>query len=173
MKVLMIFDQTQAGLGGKENPNLPLGGKNMPIGSAHMLEPALKEKDGKVVACLYCGDGYFNDKTKEVRMKMTAMVKKINPDVVICGPAFNYVGYARMCAVLAKDISEKTEIPAIAAMSKENEDTIEKYKDLIKIVKMPKKGGIGLNESLKNICVLAKKMVDGEDTKNYVKEICY
>ena len=173
MKVLMIFDQTQAGLGGKENPNLPLGGKNMMIGSANMIEPVLKNVGGKVVACLYCGDGYFRENKEEVRLKMTAMVKKINPDVVICGPAFNYEGYAEMCAILAKDINEKAGIPAIATMSKENEKTIEEYKEMVNIVKMPKKGGTGLTESLKNICVLAKKLFDGEDITDYKKEICY
>lgn len=173
MKVLMIFDQTQAGQGGKENPNLPLGGKAMAIGSASMLEPALKQVDGKVVACLYCGDGFFKENQDEVKLKMTAMVKKINPDVVICGPAFNYAGYARMCAVLAHEINEKTDIPAIAAMSKENEETISEYKDLVNIVVMPKKGGTGLSESLRNICALAKKKVDGGDISDYIKQICY
>jgi glycine reductase len=173
MKILMIFDQTQAGLGGKENPDLPLGGKSMPIGSAHMLEPNLKEVDGKVVACLYCGDGYFKKNREEVKFKMAAMVKKINPDVVVCGPAFNYAGYAEMCAVLAHEINEKTDIPAIAAMSKENEETISKYKDSVNIVIMPKKGGTGLSESLNNICVLAKKIVDGEDITDYAEQICY
>ena len=28
MKVMMIFDQTQAGLGGKESPDLPMGRKS-------------------------------------------------------------------------------------------------------------------------------------------------
>ncbi len=173
MKVLMIFDQIQAGQGGKENPNLPLGGKTMAIGSASMLEPDLKKVGGKIIACLYCGDGYFKNNREEVKMKMTAMVKKIKPDVVICGPAYNYPGYAEMCAVLAHDINEKANIPAIAAMSKENEQTILDYKDSVDIVKMPKKGGIGLSESLKNICKLAKKKTDNEDITEYVKEICY
>ena len=173
MKVLMIFDQTQAGLGGKENPNLGLGGKAMPIGSASMLEPALKEVDGKVIACLYCGDGFFKANEEDVKMKMVAMVKKMNPDVVICGPAFNYPGYAQMCAVLANEINNKTDIPAIASMSKENEETISAYKDLVNIVVMPKKGGTGLNESLRNICRLAKKKADGEDISEYAKKVCY
>ncbi|QZY55801.1 GrdB-related putative oxidoreductase [Crassaminicella profunda] len=173
MKVLMIFDQIQSGQGGKENPNLPLGGKTMAIGSASMLGPILKKLGGVVVACLYCGDGYFKNNKEEVKFKITAMVKKINPDVVICGPAFNYAGYAEMCAVLAHEINEKTDIPAIAGMSKENERTILDHKDLIDIVVMPKKGGIGLTESLENICTLAKKIVDGEDTSEYAKQICY
>ena len=173
MKVLMIFDQIQAGQGGKENASLPLGGKGMAIGSASMLEPALKDVDGKVIACLYCGDGFYKANEEEVKMKMVAMVKKMNPDVVICGPAFNYYGYAQMCAVLANEINNKTNIPAIAAMSKENEQTISDYKDLVNIVIMPKKGGTGLSESLRNICTLAKKKVDGEDISEYIKKICY
>lgn len=173
MKVLIIFDQIQAGQGGKENPNLPLGGKGMAIGSASMLEPALKEVDGKITACLYCGDGFFKEHEEEVKTKMVAMVKKMNPDVVICGPAYNYAGYAQMCAVLAKEINDKTDIPAIASMSIENEQTISDFKDLVNIVVMPKKGGTGLSESLRNICTLAKKKVDGEDTSEYTKKICY
>lgn len=174
MKVLMIFDQVQAGLGGKENPDLPLGGKSMAIGASNMLDVGLKETDGKIVACLYCGDGFFEKNEETVKVKMTAMVNKIKPDVVICGPAYNYEGYARMCAVLANEINEKTDIPVIAAMSKENESTIDKYKDLVNIVEMPKKGGIGLSESLKNICLLAKKKVDNSsDLQEFTNKVCY
>ncbi len=173
MRVLMIFDQIQAGMGGKEKADLVLGGKKGAIGSVPMIAPHLKKVDGEVIACLYCGDRYFKENEEEVVSKMTAMVKKLNPDVVICGPAYNYKGYAYMCAVIAKSINEKTDIIAVAAMSKENEDIILKYKDLVNIVKMPKKGGIGLNESLNNICILAKKMFDKEDISELKENICY
>lgn len=174
MKVLMIFDQIQAGLGGKENPDLPLGGKSMAMGSSNMLDVGLKEVDGKIVACLYCGDGFFDKNEETVKVKMAAMVNKIKPDVVVCGPAYNYEGYARMCAVLANEINEKTDIPAIAAMSKENESTVAEYKGLVNIVEMPKKGGIGLSESLKNICILAKKKVDNSaDVQEFINKVCY
>ena len=173
MKVLMIFDQTPAGLGGKENPNLPLGGKMMPIGSASMLEPALKAEDGKVVATIYCGDAFFAEHEEEVTRKVVGMTKKINPDVVICGPAFNYKGYAAMAAKLAKAIEKEADIPAIAAMSQENDETIANFKDVVNIVKMPKKGGTGLTDSLKNICKLAHKKANKENIEDLVKTICY
>lgn len=173
MKVLMIFDQIQAGLGGKENAGLPLGGKTMAIGSASMLEPSLKKVEAKVIGTLYCGDGFFKDNKEEVIKKICAMAKKMNPDVVICGPAFNYAGYAYMSAVLAKEITKLTGIPAVAAMSQENADTIEEFKDEVKIVKMPKKGGTGLTESLNNICQLCKKLVDKEDITEFSKKVCY
>lgn len=57
MKVLMVFDQTQAGLGGKESPDLAMGGKPMAIGSCHMFEKTLTDMGGSICATLYCGDG--------------------------------------------------------------------------------------------------------------------
>lgn len=47
MKVMMIFDQTQAGLGGKESPDLPMGGKAMGIGSCEMFTRFLDQQGGK------------------------------------------------------------------------------------------------------------------------------
>lgn len=173
MKVLMIFDQVQGGLGGKENPQLPLGGKKGPIGAVPMLEPHLKKVEGEVVACLYCGDGYFADNTDEVTEKMAAMVKKMGADVVICGPAYNYKGYAAMCAHLAEYIEAKTQIPTVAAMSQENEEIIRLYKDNIHIVKMPKKGGIGLNDALENICQVAAARYKGQDSQPLKEKYCY
>ncbi|GAA0750195.1 GrdB-related putative oxidoreductase [Clostridium sartagoforme] len=173
MKIIMIFDQIQSGLGTKDDKMLPLGGKKEPIGPAVMMAPFLKEVDGHVIACLYCGNGTYLANPDEVTRKLCAMVDKIKPDVVICGPAFNYIDYARMCAHVAYEINTSTDIKAFAAMSEENEETIELYKDKISIVKTPKKGGFGLNDSLRNMCKLAQVIVKGEDTKDLESKICY
>lgn len=173
MKAVMIFDQIQAGAGGKEKANIGLAAKAMPIGSCAMFDPYFKKIDAHVMATLYCGDGYFMSNQEEVIKKMVAMVKKLNPDIVVCGPAFNYENYALMCATLAKHIQEETDIPAIAAFSKENEATIQQFKHDIHIVEMPKKGGIGLSESLANISELMNKIVNKEDISKLVETICY
>lgn len=174
MKIVMIFDQVQAGLGGKENPDLPLGGKTLPIGAASMLEENFKIIDAKVIACLYCGDGFFNKHEDLVKSKISGMIKKLDPDVVICGPAYDYKGYGKMCAVLTKEIMDNTDALAIAAMSKENAETIEEFKNEIDIVRMPKKGGIGLSDSLKNMCILAKKKKEqSNDLDSFIKDVCY
>lgn len=173
MKIIMIFDQIQSGLGTKDDTMVPLTGKKDPIGPAVMMEPFLKEVDGHVIACLCCGNGTYLADPDEVSRKLCAMVKKLNPDVVICGPAFNFLDYAAMSARVAYDIHETTGIKAFAAMSEENQDTIAAYKDKIAIAKTPKKGGLGLNDALKNICRLAKAMVDGEDTAELKKQICF
>ena len=46
MKIIMIYDQIQSGLGTKDDTMVPLTGKKEPIGPAVMMEPFLKEVDG-------------------------------------------------------------------------------------------------------------------------------
>lgn len=171
MKIIMIYDQIQSGLGTKDDAMLALGGKKESIGPAVMMAPFLKEAGGQVIACLYCGNGTYMADPDEVSRKLCAMVKKMQPDVVMCGPAFNYTEYAAMCAKVACDINATTDAKAFAAMSVENEDTIAEYKNKVAIVKTPKKGAMGLNDALKNMCAMAKAMAEGTDT-TALKEMC-
>ena len=173
MKIIMIFDQIQSGLGTKDDTMVPLTGKKEPVGPAVMMQPFLKEVDGHVVACLCCGNGTYLADLDEVSRKLCAMVNKLQPDVVMCGPAFNYADYAGMCARVALDMNQTTKAKAFAAMSEENADTIAEYKDKIAIVKTPKKGGMGLNDSLKNMCRMARALADGSDIGSLKKEICF
>lgn len=173
MKIIMIYDQIQSGLGTKDDKMIPLGGKNEAIGPAIMMAPYLKKIDAKVVASLYCGNGTYLANPDEVSRKLCKMVEKLKPDLVMCGPAFNFTDYAEMCARVAYDINEMTSVKAFAAMSEENEDTIAKYKNKLNIVKTPRKGGTGLNSALKNMCDLAENMVLGKDITTLKSEICF
>ncbi|MCI9046493.1 MAG: glycine/betaine/sarcosine/D-proline reductase family selenoprotein B [Hungatella sp.] len=174
MKIVMIFDQIQSGLGTKDDRMVPLTGKKEAVGPAVMMQPFLKEIDGHVMACLCCGNGTYLENPEEVSRKLCAMVKKLKPDVVVCGPAFNYADYASMCAKVAVDVNNTTDSKAFAAMSQENEDVIAGYKEKVMIVKTPKKGGMGLNDSLKNICRVAKAMAEGSgDLEKLRQEVCF
>lgn len=174
MKIVMIFDQIQSGLGTKDDTMVPLTGKKEAVGPAVMMQPFLKETDGHVMACLCCGNGTYLADPDEVSRKLCAMVKKLQPDVVICGPAFNYADYAAMCARVAYDINRTAGVKAFAAMSQENGDVIAEYKDKVVIVKTPKKGGMGLNDSLKHICQVAKAMVsEGAVPEPLKQEACF
>lgn len=103
----MIYDQIQSGKGIKDDHMVPLGLVKESCGPAIMMEPFLKQVNGHVVCCLYCGDGFYEANSDEVSRKLCAMVEKIKPDVVVCGPCFNYLGYGRMAARVAYDINEK------------------------------------------------------------------
>jgi glycine/betaine/sarcosine/D-proline reductase family selenoprotein B len=173
IKIMMIYDQIQAGAGTKDDKMVPLSAKKEPIGPAIMMEPSLKKIDGRVIACIYCGNGTYLANADEVSRKICAMVNKVQPDVVMCGPAFNFIDYASMAARIAYDINQTTNVPAFAAMSIENEDTISKYKDKVNIVVTPKKGGTGLNDSLNNMCQLAGALVAKDDVTSLTNRICF
>ena len=175
MKIVMIFDQIQSGLGTKDDTMVPLTGKKEPVGPAVMMQPFLKDIDGHVIACLCCGNGTYLADPQEVSRKLCAMVKKLQPDVVICGSAFNFLDYGAMAARVADEINTTTDVKAFAAMSEENVDTIRDYKDKVVIVKTPRKGGLGLNDALKNICSVAKAMAkqDGPELEKLKKDVCY
>lgn len=173
MKLIMIYDQIQSGLGTKDDTMIPLTGKKEPIGPAVMMEPFLKQVDGHIMACLCCGNGTYLADPEEVSRKLCAMVNKLQPDVVMCGPAFNYADYGQMCAKVACDINATTKAKAFAAMSVENADTIAAYKDKVSIVETPKKGGLGLNDALRNMCALARALADGADTWELIHKFCF
>lgn len=159
----MIFDQGLAGAGGKSNPNQELAIAKGGIGSALMLKPHFDKVSANIVATLYCGNEYFLKNEKEVVIKMTKMVEKIKPDMVVCGPCFNFEDYALMSAEIAKSIEENTDINVVAMMSKENETTINNFKDKIDILKMPKKGGTGLSDSFDNLANYIDLKVNGKE----------
>ena len=161
MKIIMIYDQIQSGAGIKDDHDIPLGAKKEAVGPAVMMEPFLKKVDGKVVACLYCGDGTYLKNPDEVS------------DVVMCGPCFNYLNYGKMAARIAYDINQNTSSKAIAAMSDDNQETINEYKDKLCIIKTPKKGGIGLNESLEGMCVLAKALYQEKEIEEFKEKFCF
>lgn len=139
-----------------------------------MLDPHFKKIGAEVVATLYCGVDYFKDHQDEVVKKMTAMAKKLNPDFVVCGPGFNFPDYSRMCAMCSKSILENTDIKSCAMMSVENSTTIEEYREATPIVKMPKKGGTGLKDSLEHLCELIDATVNHpEKVEELKKEYCY
>lgn len=174
MNIVLIFDQGLAGAGGKSNPNVGLNAVKGGIGSALMLEPHFAKIEAHVAATLYCGNEYFLDHQEEVVSKMTAMVKKVKPDFVVCGPCFNFPDYALMAAMISTSILENTGIKSCAMMSAENGDTIENYKGKTPIVKMPKKGGTGLNDSFEDLCELIEGTVlQSDDLESIRKRVCY
>lgn len=167
MRVLLFFNQTQAGAGGKERPNVELAVEKGGIGSYHMFEKYIKQEGGLVLATMYCGNGYFFDHEEEVKRKVAGLATKLKADIVLCGPCFDYPDYSRMSAILAQYIEENTDTKAVAMFSKENEEVIEQYKDSVRIIKMPRKGGTGLNVSLENMSKVLKAVVEDQPKSSY------
>lgn len=161
MKIVMIYDQIQAGAGTKDDKMVALNITKEKVGPTVMMEKYLKQIDGNVIATLYCGNGYYAQNKEEVVRKLNMMVTKLGADIVVCGPSFNYLEFSEMCARTATAIN-KSGIPALCAMSIENEQTILEYKQDIPILCCPKKGGTGLSRTLKEIADVIDKLHNKE-----------
>lgn len=173
IKVIMIFDQIQSGFGTKDDKMIPLKGTKELLGPSVTLSPMLKEIDAKIVACFYCGNGFYDEDPTEIRRKICAKLEQLKPDVVICGPSFNYEDYSKMCVEISSDINNKTSVKSFVAMSKENEELISKYANELLIVETPKKGGVGLNDSFKNIVSVVKEIHSGKDFNKIREKFCF
>ena len=173
MKIIMIYDQIQSGAGIKDDHMVPLGATKDPVGPAVMMEPYLKKVGGRVVACLYCGDGFYEANADEVSRKLCAMVKKLQPDVVICGPAFNYLGYGKMAARVALDIENTVGTRYLRVCPGRMRRRFLLIKTRFTSWRTPKKGGFGLNEALEGMCLLAAAMVNKDREADVAAKYCF
>lgn len=170
-KIILVLNHTQAGMGSDENANLKPAGKKGAIGPGRTLTSFFLENNSEIVATLYCGDEYFLSNQEEVTKKFLAISKKFGAEAVLCGPAMQYEKFGEMSARLTKSFNDYG-IPAAAAMALEN-NAVENYKHLIPIIKMPKKGGIGLNDSFKNMAIFVSKLASKEDVTELIKKVCF
>lgn len=157
MRTLLFFDQIQAGKGGKEHTDVPLSVEKGGIGSYAMFEKYFKQEGLALVATMYAGADFFEDNKQECCEKVVNLIQKVKAEIVICGPTYDYDRYTQTACHLAEYINKNSECKAIVCCAPEkNHETIEEYKDKIVMVKMPKKGGVGLNESLHHMVQIAK-----------------
>ncbi|MFD1393380.1 GrdB-related putative oxidoreductase [Lacticaseibacillus jixianensis] len=174
MKAIIILDQMQAGLGGKERADTPLGGQRVAMGSADTTEKALAKNAGKLLGTFYCGTAYYTDNRELVQRKFTKMAEQMGADVVLIGPTYDYPEFAQMACELAAAFQTQTTIPAIAAIAEEkNADLIAQYKDQLTIVKAPKKGGTGLSDAVDHLAEGAALLAAGKDISEFKANYCY
>lgn len=171
MKVVLFFDQLQAGLGGKYDTSVPLGVEKGGIGSYGMFSSLLPSIEAIVLCTIYCGSSHYFDNRNDVTTKIVKLLDKVKADVVICGPCFDFSDYANMAGDLAMYIQENSNVKVVMACAKECEDAVTRYKDKVPVVKMPKKGGVGLNDSFKHLMTVTNRVYQGEsldDIKDYL-----
>lgn len=161
IRIVQFLNQVQAGLGGDEQMDIKPQSQNGTVGMGMLLKTISMKNGGDIVGTVTCGDNYFLENREKATEEILAMIKKFNPDVVICGPALNYKRYGECCGYLTLSIMDKLNIPAFAAMAKDSTGT-EIFRKKIHIIETPNRGGIGLNNSLRKISSFAIKLAKSE-----------
>lgn len=157
IKAVQFLNQVQAGFGGDEQMNITPQFQHGAVGLGTLLRSTITRYGGEIVGTVICGDNYFLENRENAIEEILDMIKKLNADVVICGPALNYKRYGECCGYLVEAIENKLHIPAFAAMSKDS-NGLDMFRNKMYIIENPNRGGIGLNQSLKKMSSFAVKM---------------
>lgn len=170
-RIVIVLNHVLAGFGSDENAGMRPGGKPELMGPAQTLEPFFKENDADIISTLFCGDQFYQENSEGVNKMFLGFVQKNKVDAVLLGPAMHYPNYGEMCGKLGVYL-QSNGVHAVAAMSDDNPATSE-YKDQLPIVKMPRKGGIGLNDAYKNMALLTSKAAHDENIDDLKAELCF
>lgn len=159
LKVVHYINQFFANIGGEEKADYQPELRDGVVGPGMAFKQAFKD-EAEIIATIICGDSYFNENVKEAKEIIKDMIKSKNPDLVICGPAFNAGRYGVACGTVAQMVKEELDIPVITGMYKENPGA-DMYKSKVYIVPT-KNSAAGMRDAVKVMVPLGLKLAKGE-----------
>ncbi|MBL4831544.1 MAG: glycine/betaine/sarcosine/D-proline family reductase selenoprotein B [Aliivibrio sp.] len=118
IKVVHYINQFFGQKGGEEMAHIPMELVEGPIGVGAQLNASMGEK-GEVTHTIICGDSYFNENEETSCDGIREILTKLQPDLVVAGPAFNAGRYGMACGLVGKVASEMG-ITTISGMYVEN-----------------------------------------------------
>lgn len=172
IKYIHYVNQFYGQIGGEDKADQRPLLLNEPVGPGKEIQRLLGE-EGEVVATVICGDTYFADNMEEAIKTIIDMMKDIDFDCLIAGPAFNAGRYGMACGSISEAIQKHFNVPAVTSMYFENPGA-EIYNKYIYILK----GGnsaVSMKKDLSKIVNFSKRLVNGEyigfpDEEGYIPQ---
>lgn len=157
-KVVHYINQFFAGVGGEDQAD------HRPELLAE-LSPQSKLLDSKlegasVVATIVCGDNFYGEKTEEAEKILIDLLKDVEFDILIAGPAFRAGRYGVACGGAAKAIKKAYGVEIFTSMNEENPG-VEMWKKDMHVFK----GGASAAATRKDVATIVEavnKFVKGE-----------
>lgn len=158
LRVVHYINQFFANIGGEEMAHIEPELREGVVGPGMAFNASFGE-EAEIVATVVCGDSYFGEHIKEATATVIDMIKGQNPDVVICGPAFNAGRYGFACASVAKAVKDELNVPVLTGMYKENPGS--DLKNEVYIVPT-KNSAAGMRDAVAKMAPLALKLAKHE-----------
>lgn len=157
MRIAHFLNQFFGGIGGEEKADAPLTVIDQPIGPARPLLEALGP-DAEFAGAIICGDNYFIEQKDAALDALDEALRRLKPDVVVAGPAFNSGRYGLNCGEVCK-AAQRLGIPAVTAMYPENPGVLE-HRGQVYIVPTGEAVS-GMPQALAAVARLARKLATG------------
>jgi len=160
IRVVHYINQFFAQIGGEEKADYPIElREGTAVGPGLAFTQAFGD-EAEIVGTIVCGDSYFNENIESTTKKVVEMVKGLNPDVVIFGPAFNAGRYGFACGTGAVAVHEELGIPVVTGMYPENPGA-DAAKDKVYVV-VTKNSAADMRHAVKVMAPLALKLARHE-----------
>ncbi|SET17597.1 glycine reductase [Anaerobranca gottschalkii DSM 13577] len=160
LRVVHYLNQFFGQIGGEDKAHIAPMVKEGFVGPGMALANQIGEI-GEIVATVICGDSYFNENIDGVAKEVVELIGGYNPDIVVCGPAFNAGRYGVACGAVAKGVFDKLQIPVVTAMYQENPG-VEMYSKYAYVVKAADSAR-GMGGAISDMAKIIKKLAKGEE----------
>ncbi len=151
LRIAHYLNQFFGGMGGEDQADAGVTAAEGPIGPGKALQQLLGGA-ATIAGTVVCGDNTFNERTDEAVAEIKAHLKRIQPDVVVAGPAFNAGRYGLACARVCM-AAEALGIPAVTAMHPENPGAVSHWADVLAVP--TSESAAFMNEALAGVARLA------------------
>lgn len=165
-KIVHYINQFFAGIGGEDmadqKPEIREGAVGPGLAFNSML------KNGQITHTIICGDNYMGSHTEEAVAEIFDLLKDIDYDMLIAGPAFQAGRYGVACGTICKAVAEEKHIPVLTSMHSENPG-VDMFKAFMPIFK----GGdsaANMRKDVKVMAAYADKILAGEKLNSAEEE---
>lgn len=158
LRVVQYINQFFANIGGEEKADYQPELREGAVGPGLAFNQNFGE-EAEVVATVICGDSYFNENVDSALETVMSMIQSQNPDLVVCGPAFNAGRYGVACGTVAAAV-KKAGIPVVTGMYKENPGA-DMFKKEVYVIST-KNSAAGMRDAVKKMAPLGLKLAKGE-----------
>ena len=161
LRIVHYLNQFFGQEGGEEKGGMGPLLKQGPCGPGVAFAKELADL-GVIVGSVICGDNYMAEHTEQAVGELLPMIRSLQPDLLIAGPAFNAGRYGPACGAVCKAVQEELRIPAVTAMYPENPG-VHLYRRDVLIVKAGPSAA-GMRDAVRAMSALLRKRVAGEPT---------
>lgn len=156
-KAILYVNQFFGQIGGEDKADFAPEIREGKVGPA--LEFA-KQLDAEITHTIICGDNFMGSKTEEAVSTILNMLKDVEIDIFIAGPAFQAGRYGVACGTICKAVKEEFNVPVVTSMNVENPG-VEMFKKDMYILKG---GNIAskMRKDVKAMVLLSNKIIVGE-----------
>lgn len=159
LRVVHYLNQFYGRIGGEDAADVPLELRDGPVGPGLRLQEELGTA-AQIVATLICGDNRAAGDLEAFGLEVAGVLRRLEPDVVIAGPAFNAGRYGLACGEVCRQAARALGRPAVTAMYEEN-PALEVYRRWIYILPATATA-VGMSDALRRLARFALRLARGE-----------